>query len=216
MVKYIELDNNDYTFCLPMSAITACYHAASKDASRYYLHGVFIERDLSAPGEVVTVGTDGHILLKHVTAEGAHVGKSCCTQENGFILRTDVKDKAFKNKGVDVWVHGDLKSGLLQMFDKSVTDGKMYGRAGVCEFEQVDGTFPDYNRVTPEHSPSHDVMSFDPVQLGRIHKGALECLGHSKAKAPVSMSSKGPGEPITVHFNSDIPLTGIIMPCRMK
>lgn len=221
MAKMITIEKTDSTFWLPLTAITSSYHAASTDPTRYYINGVFVEWD-EFSGELRTIGTDGHILLKHTTTLDGHLGKGCSSQggdeRRGFILRTDTKDKAFKAKGVNLWVYGDMESGLLQMLDigrkGAPEDDCTYPRVGVCEFEKIDGTYPDYSRIIPDHAPKHNVMAFNPALLARLHKGARECLGSPTANAPLSMSSQGEGEPMRVHFQSSVPLVGVIMPTR--
>ena len=137
-MKTINVTQSETTFAFPVADLIATYAACSKDETRYYLKGVYVE---ARDGGVRLVATNGYVLLR--------------TDSEGFapaepiILSTDVMEKAFKAKGKNPWVYGDTATGIIQVIDYD-SEAEDHPRLGVCEFSVIDADFPDYTRVIPK------------------------------------------------------------------
>jgi len=223
MKKTVTLTKSATTFMVPAKDILALWNGVSKEHTRYYLNGVYIECDpyAGSSGDGVNlVATDGHVLLKKLAPARAFVGNEVTTQETGdakgFILKLDVAEKAFKAKPVgDLWLHGDIETGIIQFLDVSDPEGPEEGenfeRLGVCEFTRIDGTFPDWRRVLPrEGAEGADFLSFNPELLTRFQKAAKVFM----KTACLKLSSATPGDPMRVEFKGIPALVGVLMPMR--
>ena len=160
-MKTITIERRPDTFLLPADDLRAAYACASTEQTRYYLCGVCLEHDH-------LIALDGHVMIVIDHQDGVHIGADCAQA----IIKCDVTDKAFKSKvsGGDLWVYGDLATGLLQ-FIPGCPDGRS-PRYGVCEFEVVDGTFPDWRRVAAKPGQDGGCARFDPALLNKLVKAA--------------------------------------------
>ena len=122
------------TFFLRADDLRAAFQCISTEQTRYYLggvRGVFVEADN-------LVAMDGHQMLTIELTDGCHVGTECFTQGMdapegaGFILSCDATAKQFKAKapGGDLWVYGDIETGILQFV---INHGEEIGRASCRE-----------------------------------------------------------------------------------
>ena len=212
----VNIVKNENTFFVPALDVLAVYNAASKDQVRYYLMGVYVE---TRGDDTVIVATDGHIMLKTITPSEAFVGDKVPTQHvndaAGFILKTDVTEKAFKAKTTgDLWVYGDTSTGLLHFVDVHSFKGKhVFERVGVCEFSRTDGTYPDYTRVLPNFNAETSVpVALNPDLLVRLIKAGKT---HSNIKtAGMRLNASGLGDPIAISYKQSPRLQGVIMPLR--
>jgi len=163
-MKTITITRSPTTFAFPVADLIATYAACSKEETRYYLQGVYVE---TRENGVRLVATNGHILLR--------------TDSEGFapaepiILSTDTMEKAFKAKckgNFVPWIYGDTETGIIQVVaapDDGNMDEEMM-RLGVCEFSVIDGTFPDYTRVIPERKSGFECAQFEPTLIALLHK----------------------------------------------
>jgi len=197
------------TFFLPSDDLRAAFQCIS--ATSYYLGGVFVEADK-------LVALDGHQMLTIELPDGCHVGTECFTQGMdapegaGFILSCDATDKAFKAKasGGDLWVYGDIETGILQFVINHGKGGEMY-RVGVLEFTRIDGTYPEWRRVVAEVDGGAESLCYDPAVLARLVKAADVI---DKGRGIQLTGGATPGDPIRVDFVASPRLRGTLMPMR--
>jgi len=199
------------TFFLPADDLRAAFQCISTEQTRYYLGGVLIEDDK-------LVALDGHQMLTIELPDGCHVGTECFTQGMdapegaGFILSCDATDKAFKAKasGGDLWVYGDIETGILQFVVSHGEGGEMY-RVGVLEFSVIDGTYPEWRRVVAKGDGGTNSVCYDPAVLGKLIKAADVI---EKGKGIRLTSGATPGDPIRVDFVASARLRGTLYPVR--
>lgn len=167
-MKTVKIERTATTFFLPADDIRAAFQCASTEQTRYYLRGVFVDW---ADVAIKLVGLDRHVMVAIEALDAAFVGEDCATQESGFILSTDVTDKAFKAKSSagDIWVYGDTATGILQFV--AYNAGDTCPRVGVCEFEQIDGTFSDWRRVIAKKEVGGP-CAFDPKVFQKLVKAS--------------------------------------------
>ena len=197
------------TFFLPADDLRAAFQCIS--ATSYYLGGVFVEADK-------LVALDGHQMLTIELPDGCHVGTECFTQGMdapegaGFILSCDATAKQFKAKasGGDLWVYGDIETGILQFVINHGEGGKMY-RVGVLEFTRIDGTYPNWRRVVAKGDGSTARLCYDPAVLGKLIKAADVI---DKGRGIRLTGGEGEGDPIRVDFVAAPRLRGALMPMR--
>ena len=199
------------TFFLPADDLRAAFQCIS--ATSYYLNGVFVESDK-------LVALDGHQMMTIELPDGCHVGAECFTQGMdaprmpgaGFILSCDATDKAFKAKasGGDLWVYGDIETGILQFVINHGKGGEMY-RVGVLEFTRIDGTYPEWRRVVAKGDGSAASLCYDPALLGKLIKAADVI---KKGKGIRLTSGATPDDPIRVDFVASPRLRGTLYSMR--
>ena len=206
------------TFFLPADDLRAALHCVS--ATSYYLNGVFVESDK-------LVALDGHQMMTIELPDGCHVGAECFTQGMdaprmpgstgtpegaGFILSCDAADKAFKAKasGGDLWVYGDIETGILQFVINHKEGGKMH-RVGVLEFTRIDGTYPEWRRIVAEVDGGAESLCYDPAVLARLVKAADVI---DKGRGIRLTGGEGEGDPIRVDFVASPRLRGTLMGMR--
>ena len=219
-MKKVTIERTETTFLLPADDIRAAWPTVSTEQTRYYLQGVYVERGES--GEVTLVSTDGHALIKIDGAPMFHLGTECTTQEcsgrTGMILKLDPTEKAFKAKATgDLWVYGDIKTGILQFLDVTgdlPAEGGAYERLGVCEFERIDGTFPDWTRVMPPENETCGAPAFNPDVLAKFTKARAVYKARRRVGAMRLTTSGETGAPIKVEIADCPRFTGVLMPMK--
>ena len=200
-------------FFLPADDLRAAFQCIS--ATSYYLGGVFVEADN-------LVALDGHQMLTIELPDGCHVGTECFTQGMdaprmpgaGFILSCDATDKAFKAKasGGDLWVYGDIETGILQFVINHGEGGEMY-RVGVLEFTVIDGTYPDWRRMVAKGDGGANSVCYDPAVLAKLIKAA-DVIDKGR---PIQLTSGATqGDPIRVDFVASPRLRGTLYSMRWK
>jgi hypothetical protein len=218
MTKTVTLTLSDDTFLVPAKDILAVWNTVSKDKTRYYLQGVFIEKD-EREGVVTLISTNGHMLLKKIAPVGSYVGDNVADQKTqdrkGFILLVDVMEKGFKAlPHADIWAYGNIATGIIEFINighGEPEDLVAYDRTGVCEFSRVDGTFPDWRRVLPcETAEGSSYLSFNADYITTLQKAA-KVYG---SKGSLVLSSGDPTHPIKVGFSGVPLLSGVLMPMR--
>jgi len=199
------------TFFLPADDLRAAFQCIRTEQTRYCLGGVFVEADN-------LVALDGNQMLKIELPDGCHVGTECFTQGMdapegaGFILSCDATDKAFKAKasGGDLWVYGDIETGILQFVINHGEGGEM-SRVGVLEFSVIDGTYPEWRRVVAKGGGGAASLCYDPAVLARLVKAADVI---DKGRGIRLTGGEGEGDPIRVDFVASPRLRGTLMPMR--
>jgi len=208
------------TFFLPADDLRAAFQCIGAEQTRYYLGGVLIEADK-------LIALDGHQMITIELPDGCHVGTECFTQGMdaprmpgatgtpqgaGFILSCDATDKAFKAKasGGDLWVYGDIETGILQFVINHGEGGEMY-RVGVLEFSVIDGTYPEWRRVVAKGGGGAASLCYDPAVLARLVKAADVI---DKGRGIRLTGGEGEGDPIRVDFVASPRLRGTLMSMR--
>jgi len=208
------------TFFLPADDLRAAFQCISTEQIRYYLGGVLIEDDK-------LVATDGHQMLTIELPDGCHVGTECFTQDMdaprmpgatgvrgaGFILSCDATSKQFKAKASgssDLWVYGDIETGILQ-FVINHKEGSEMHRVGVLEFTRIDGTYPEWRRIVAKGDGGATSLCYDPAVLARLVKAADVI---DKGKGVRLTGGRRDGDPIRVDFVASPRLRGTLMPMR--
>jgi hypothetical protein len=208
--RAIPTPHTPTTFFLPADDVRAAFQCVSDERTRYYLNGVFCTR-------TELVGLDGHQMLQVALPETIHVGAECDTQPGGFLLLADHTDKAWKarTKG-DLWIYGDVSTGLLQFVDRhgKYQPGEPCLRVGVTEFTRIDGTFPDYTRVVAKGAGECGSFSYAPAVMSKLLKAA-SVLSTVKGGPAVRITTGATGgDPARVDFAGLPRLRGTIMPYR--
>lgn len=155
------------------SLLQRTYWAASREEARYYLNGIFLHLDDA--GGMVAVATDGHRLAKYRkelkgTFQPAKF-TSALSGESGIIMPRSVIPHILNSLPGDgsndaVRVHvmstgGQARPGWIGI-SIGQSDVNIYARL-------VDGTFPDYKRVIPDHTAVNmEGMQVDRHRLSRI------------------------------------------------
>ena len=199
------------TFFLPADDLRAAFQCISTEQTRNYLGGVFVEADN-------LVALDGHQMLTIKLPDGCHVGTECFTQGMdapegaGFILSCDATAKQFKAKasGGDLWVYGDIETGILQFVINHGEGGEM-SRVGVLEFTRIDGTYPEWRRVVAKGNGGTNSVCYDPAVLGKLTKAA-DVIGKCKGIRLTGGATQG--DPIRVDFVASARLRGTLMGMR--
>ena len=197
------------TFFLPADDLRAAFQCIS--TTSYYLNGVFVASDN-------LVATDGHQMLTIELPDGCHVGTECFTQGMdapegaGFILSCDATAKQFKAKasGGDLWVYGDIETGILQFVINHGKGGEMC-RTGVLEFTRLDGTYPEWRHVVAKGGGGTNSVCYDPAVLGKLIKAADVI---KKGKGIRLTSGATPDDPIRVDFVASPRLRGTLYSMR--
>jgi len=210
-MKTITPTSTPTTFFLPADDLRAAFQCISTKQTRYYLYGVLIEADK-------LVALDGHQMMTIELPDGCHVGAECFTQGMdapegaGFILSCDATDKAFKAKasGGDLWVYGDIETGILQFVINHGEGGEMY-RVGVLEFSVIDGTYPEWRRMVAKGDGGTNSVCYDPAVLAKLIKAADVI---EKGKGIRLTGGEGEGDPIRVDFVASPRLRGTLMGMR--
>jgi hypothetical protein len=120
-VKTIEIET---------AVLKAALFCAAKNDIRYYLNGVFIE---SKSGNLSIVSTTGSTMLVH-QIEGGYSG-----DDFGFIIPRSVVESVVKTKNK-----------VLEIAGESFSRGSEL-RCGSTLFPSVDGIFPNWRSVVPDH-----------------------------------------------------------------
>ena len=211
-MKLIKVEQTPTTFLIPADDLRAAFHCVSKEEARYNIKGVCVTQTETG---VKLVSTNGHTMLVIQTPDGAFIGEKCFTQEGAFILDTDTTHKAFKAKtAMGLWVYGDVETGILQFVDytPSETDAD-FPRMGVCEFQRIDGTFPNWQCIEakPATSENCQYVCFDPALLTQMTKAADV---FEKGKGVRIMPTDTPVDPYRVEFEASSRITGTLVPKR--
>jgi DNA polymerase-3 subunit beta len=108
-------------------------HAADTDGTRFYLHGIFLER---RDGALISVGCDGNRLTRVVSTPSDGASWS------GIIIPLPAVELMLKRVRKD--------SAVELRFDGKIAEAHIGDTTIVTKL--VDGTFPAYERILPETS----------------------------------------------------------------
>lgn len=118
------------TIEIQTAVLKAALFCAAKNDTRHYLNGVFIE---SKNGNLFIVSTTGATMFAH-QIEGGYSG-----DDFGFIIPRSVVESIVKTKNK-----------VLEIAGESFSRGSEL-RCGFSLFAPVDGQFPNWRRVVPDH-----------------------------------------------------------------
>jgi len=167
----------------------------SKDETRYYLHGVYVEP--CASGGVAIVATDGLRMFVSYDPAGSIERPAILKADKSTLSACKKADRIVRTDGE----HADL-----------LKDGRV---CGVSLLLEVDGTFPDYQRVIPQ-TEGETVGIYSPKLIEEFAKaardlakvpGAKSLDGHFTIKAEDEMM------PALVSFAHENAF-GVLMPLR--
>lgn len=195
-------------FKVKVDSLARIVNAASTEATRYYLNGVFItKRD----DQVLLVATDGHIMAVEHDPYGQC--ESPAILSTGAIKQIVAAAKLFeKSLGKNL-----SKMVARHMFVEVATDdtrkvvlhcGNGLQAIAIVGTILIDGSFPDWERVMPKVTAKHTTITnpFSPELLERLARS----MPDQKRKLPVQMFQNGDGSPIVLRADED--WCGVLMP----
>jgi len=170
----------------------------STEKTRFYLAGVHIEPHPVAG--VILAATDGYRMLV------VHDESGIC--DGRYIVNIDKSVLAIKR------ANGQKDANRLKAASPSepasvVSD---HGVIGMHPRWQVEGTFPDWRRITPKKPPVAHVAWYDSSLISAFDK-AGRFLGDAKTVLSITATSKG-GGPSIVRFANMPHVYGVLIPCR--
>lgn len=134
--------------------------AASSEATRYYLNGVYVH---TADGFVRGVSTDGHRLAQAVSGIEAEFPSLIVPNKTVSLIRSLVSDDG------DVTVQATEGQKVRFDFGHSVVVSKV-----------IDGTFPDYTRVIP--TSNDNAVTFNAYDAKQAI-GLVQLISQQKTRA---------------------------------
>jgi predicted lipoprotein with Yx(FWY)xxD motif len=189
--------------------IDAAMAAVSKEETRYYLKGVFID----ARGYIAA--TNGHIAFAARCTEACAFAETfapgCGTQGLAGVLVPDTAvTQAAKGKGPYYTIERDA-GGLYWLQRGAVR----------VHFEPVDGNFPDWSRIIPEAPEALVAAHYDPKYVAAMGKMAQALGDGRKGNAAAFRIHQNGENPGLVTFASDgggihTQCCAVIMPMRYK
>lgn len=160
-MKTVTYTKSAGKFMIKANEFQAVAQAVSKEETRYYLNGVFIE---ATQDGIQLAATNGHILLSAKGSNGSFGGADTePLSVTGLIIKMDTASKSFKTRiadNYDRWMYCDLTNWTAEFLaiEGEPKEGQSYQRVGIEQFDIIDGTFPDWRRVVPE-TPSDYVKT---------------------------------------------------------
>ena len=180
------------TLTARVDMLEAALICASREETRYYLNGVYVD-----PAGLV-VSTDGHRLFAgDFTPDNS---RATLPAFEGWIIPRDALQRALKAAPKRA---KDPAARVLEISPERVGDV-------VCR--PVDGSFPDWRHVIPDAvTPDGKAAQFDGAYLSDFDKIAA-ILSGARGKAFCTLHPNG-DSPAPVTFG-DAPAIGVIMPVR--
>lgn len=196
-------------------AIDAAMLATSKEETRHYLKGVFLD----ARGFVV--GTNGHMAF--AARCDAIVGKldavrpAYDTAGNclpGIIVPSDAIAQANKAAG--------RSKGLCYVFERDAQGlwWLLYGNARI-HFAPVDGAFPSWNRIIPTPPETLTAGHYNPLYLTALGNMARAlCDGKKDSTTAFRLHQAGDNPALVTFRNPDgetrVDCVAVLMPMRTR
>ena len=183
------------TATLSRKSLLAVANAVSKEATRYYLNGVYVE---VTARHVTYVATDGHLLL--ATRDTWQLDE---TPDNTLIGSFIIPNETLTNKSLK----GDKRSNdLVAITGESVTSQLTLD--DTLLFKPIDGTFPDYRRIIPTTTDGETAV-YHPEYLIKAQK-ALKLMDCGNGPFNIGYNGNGPA----LLSDPNCPLFGVVMPVR--
>lgn len=185
--------------------VEAAMLAASKDESRYYLRGVYLD-----PRGFISA-TNGHVAFAALCEDARYA------PDGGIIVPLTALAQAVKAAG--------RARGPAMAFecDAQAQWWLLYGAARIA-FDPIDGTFPDWRRVIPEAPGTLTAAHYDPAYVAALGKMA-QALDGGKRDASVCfrLHQNGLNPALVTFIDSDKPrapvrtnCVAVIMPVRSE
>ena len=181
-------DANTTTVNVPAEFIAAALQAVSKEETRYYLKGVFLD----ARGFVAS--TNGHIAfaarctdaIRLADCRPAYDSAGNCIA--GVIVPHDALLQADKAAG--------RTKGMFYVFERDAAGlwWILYGNARV-HFQPIDGSFPDWTRVVPETPETETAAHYQPqyiAAMGNMAKALRDGKKDSACLYHIHQAGEGP------------------------
>lgn len=196
---------------VPVGHIEAALQAVSKEETRYYLKGVFLD----ARGYIAS--TNGHILFA-ARCDNARKLASCPSLASGglsgVIVPSDALLQAAKAAG--------KTKGLCYVIERDER-GQWWILSGVARvaFAPVDGSFPDWTRVVPTAPETRTAAHFQPQYIAALGNMAKALRGGDKDAASQFALHQDGNNPALVTFpckdegKPRADCLAVIMPYRM-
>ena len=201
------------TISIPAGFIDAAMCAVSKEETRYYLKGVFID----ARGFIAA--TNGHMAFAARCNDAYKLASVMPTYPSdalpGVIVPSDAILQAGKAAG--------RSKGLCYVIERDAQGlwWILYGNARI-HFAPVDGSFPDWTRIIPVAPDALVAAHFNPLYIGKLGDMA-KALRDGKKDAASQFKLHQNGEnPALVTFASEdgkgqrTDCCGVLMPMREK
>ena len=190
--------------------------AQSKEETRYYLNGVFVEP--CKAGGVTMTATDGRRLLC-IHDETGHADESAIVRLTPEAFKACKPGKDDARRTVTI----DGASATIHSFGHA--DDAPAVPVAVSATCRVDGTFPDWRRIIPAPEMKEGATlaamaaNFNGQYLSAFAKvaGELETHidGHASRKASIMrVVGTDSGSPALILFSANIPAFGVLMPVR--
>lgn len=198
---------------IPAGFIDAAMRAVSKEETRYYLKGVFID----ARGFIAA--TNGHVAFAARCNDAYKLTDVKPTYPNdalpGVIVPSDAILQAGKAAG--------RTKGLCYVIERDAQGlwWILYGNARV-HFAPVDGSFPDWARIIPAAPAALVAAHFNPLYIGKLGDMAKALRDGKKDAASLFKLHQNGENPALVTFASEDALgqrtdcCGVLMPMREK
>lgn len=196
----LPLERSANVAIVPLNYLLAANEAKSSDQTRYYLLGPFLSHENQE-----VVATDGQIAVKiTLDDEISFIGE-------GFDepIKFDSGEKCFKAKShSELYAHIDLETRLISVVN---SDGI---RKGVCQFETIDGSFPNYTRLFADLLDQGGIngMKLDFNLLAKLAK-SFKHVSDIKS-LPMQFFGETARDPIMVKTSVCPQLEAIVMPLR--
>jgi hypothetical protein len=202
------MNTETISFTIPAEYIGAAICCVSKEETRYYLRGVFID----ARGYIAS--TNGHMAFAAVYAGAtALAGVTGCTYDKealaGVIIPYEAVMQASKGKGDYYDVERDA-NGLFWLSRGAVK----------VHFVPVDGNFPGWDRIIPELPETETPAHYQPQYIAALGKIAMALSDGKKGNASRYHIAQAGLNPAPVLFpDSDstgarTDVVAVIMPMR--
>lgn len=159
---------------IPTAFIDAALQAVSKEETRYYLKGVFID----ARGFIAA--TNGHMAFAARCNDAFKLQdvrpEHCTDALAGVIVPDTALAQAHKAAG--------RSKGLCYVFERDAQGlwWILYGNARI-HFEPVDGNFPDWTRIVPTAPETLTPAHFDPKYIAALGNMAKALRDGKKGEA---------------------------------
>lgn len=183
------------------------YPLISNEETRYYLNGICVQRH---PRGASMVATDGHVMgcwldnMADLPSDHPADGVIVQLPKDALATCKRFARDAEKLGGRAVLRVGADYSATILVWDEN---GETVASASYSKCV-VDGTFPDWRRVIPDHASS-DVTAGEQFNSSYIKRFQL-----GNPKALLSLRIGKPGMPMTIRNADDSDFLGVLMPCR--
>lgn len=173
------------TVNVPVEFIAAALQAVSKEETRYYLRGVFLD----ARGFVAS--TNGHIAFAARCTDAIRLADTAFDLPGslpGVIVPHDTLLQADKAAG--------RTKGLFYVFERDAAGlwWILFGNARV-HFQPIDGSFPDWTRVVPETPETETAAHYQPqyvAAMGAMAKALRDGKKDSACLYHIHQAGEGP------------------------